>query len=38
MRRVLKLTRRAETWDWQFIPVPGSTFTDSGSARCHGVA
>lgn len=32
---VLKLTLRADSYDWEFIPVPGSTFTDSGSAACH---
>jgi hypothetical protein len=32
---VLKLTLRPSGYDWQFIPVPGSTFTDSGSAPCH---
>ena len=32
---VLKLTLRPGSYDWQFIPVAGSTFTDSGSADCH---
>jgi hypothetical protein len=32
---VLKLTLRPTGYDWQFIPVAGSTFTDSGSADCH---
>jgi hypothetical protein len=32
---VLKLTLRADGYDWQFIPVAGSTFTDSGSGTCH---
>jgi len=32
---VLKLTLRSTSYDWQFIPVPGRTFTDSGSASCH---
>ncbi|HLO28627.1 MAG TPA: DNRLRE domain-containing protein [Anaerolineales bacterium] len=32
---VLKLTLHANGYDWQFIPVAGSTFTDSGSANCH---
>jgi hypothetical protein len=34
---VLKLTLHPDGWDWRFIPVPGATFTDSGSARCHAV-
>jgi acid phosphatase type 7 len=32
---VLKLTLRATSYDWQFIPVAGATFTDSGSTSCH---
>jgi hypothetical protein len=32
---VLKLTLRADGYDWQFVPVAGTTFTDSGSGTCH---
>ncbi len=32
---VLKLTLRANDYDWRFVPVEGGTFTDSGGARCH---
>jgi ABC-type transporter MlaC component len=32
---VLKLTLHARSYEWQFIPVPGRTFTDSGVGRCH---
>lgn len=32
---VLKLTLRANGYDWQFIPEEGKTFTDSGSGVCH---
>jgi hypothetical protein len=32
---VLKLTLRTTGYDWQFVPVAGSTFTDSGSTNCH---
>ncbi len=32
---VLKLTLHTTSYDWQFIPVAGSTFTDSGSTDCH---
>jgi len=32
---VLKLTLRAAGYDWQFVPVAGSTFTDGGSSECH---
>ena len=31
---VLKLTLHATGYDWQFVPVAGSTFTDSGSDTC----
>lgn len=31
----LKLTLHASSYDWQFVPVPGGTFTDSGSAACR---
>jgi hypothetical protein len=33
---VLKLTLHATSYSWQFIPVAGQTFTDSGSAACVG--
>jgi hypothetical protein len=32
---VLKLTLKRNAYDWQFIPEPGKTFTDSGSGTCH---
>lgn len=32
---VLALTLRPGAYDWRFIPEPGKTFTDSGSASCH---
>jgi hypothetical protein len=32
---VLKLTLRVDGYDWQFVPVAGSIFTDSGSGTCH---
>jgi len=32
---VLKLTLNATGYDWQFVPVAGSSFTDSGSAACR---
>jgi hypothetical protein len=32
---VLKLTLRPKSYDWQFIPEAGKTFTDSGSGVCH---
>lgn len=32
---VLKLTLRSDNYSWQFIPVPGSTFTDSGTDTCR---
>jgi hypothetical protein len=33
---VLALTLHPAGYDWQFLPEPGKTFTDSGSATCHG--
>jgi hypothetical protein len=33
---VLKLTLHAASFDWQFVPEAGKTFTDSGSTACHG--
>jgi len=32
---VLKLTLHATSYDWQFVPVAGGTFTDSGTGSCH---
>ena len=32
---VLKLTLRPDGYDFNFIPVAGTTFTDSGSGTCH---
>jgi hypothetical protein len=32
---VLELTLHSDSYDWQFVPVAGSRFTDSGSAQCH---
>jgi hypothetical protein len=31
---VLKLTLRSGSYDWGFVPQPGATFTDAGSATC----
>jgi hypothetical protein len=33
---VLKLTLHPTSYDWEFIPVAGQTFTDAGSANCIG--
>lgn len=32
---VLQLTLQASGYAWQFIPVAGETFTDSGQTMCH---
>lgn len=32
---ILKLTLNPTSYDWQFIPEPGKTFTDSGTQNCH---
>ena len=33
---VLKLTLHPTSYDWQFVPESGKTFTDSGSDQCQG--
>jgi hypothetical protein len=33
---VLKLTLHATSYDWQFVPIAGQNFTDSGTANCVG--
>lgn len=32
---VLKLTLRTDGYSWDFVPVAGGTFSDSGSGTCH---
>jgi len=32
---VIKFTLHAEGYDWEFVPVAGESFTDSGSGQCH---
>jgi len=32
---VLKLNLYSDHYDWQFVPIAGSSFTDSGSGACH---
>jgi hypothetical protein len=32
---VLVLTLSETGYEWQFVPVEGKTFTDSGSGACH---
>lgn len=31
----LRLTLRADGYDWRFVPAAGATFTDSGTGVCH---
>jgi hypothetical protein len=31
---VLKLTLKPGSYDWEFVPVAGQTFTDKGTAAC----
>jgi hypothetical protein len=33
---VLRLTLHSSSYDWQFQPETGGTFTDAGSQTCHG--
>ena len=35
---VLKLTLHASSYDWQFVPIAGKTWSDSGTTQCHGPA
>ncbi len=32
---VLKLTLRADSYDWEFVPTPAFTFADSGTSTVH---
>ena len=32
---VLKLTLHARSYEWEFVPEAGKTFTDTGSGTCH---
>lgn len=32
---VLKLILGSTNYSWQFVPIAGETFKDSGSANCH---
>jgi acid phosphatase type 7 len=32
---VLKLTLHAQSYDWEFVPVAGNTFSDAGTTECH---
>jgi len=32
---VLQVTLHATSYDWQFLPVAGQSFTDSGTQACH---
>ncbi len=34
-RGVLKLTLHSGSFDWQFVPEAGKTYTDSGTTNCH---
>jgi alkaline phosphatase len=32
---VIRLSLRADSYAWKFVPIAGKTFTDSGTGRCH---
>ncbi len=32
---MIKLTLRSDSYTWQFLPVAGSSFADSGTTACH---
>ncbi|MBK8046349.1 MAG: hypothetical protein IPK16_03980 [Anaerolineales bacterium] len=31
---VIKMTLHEGSYDWEFVPIPGQTWTDSGTANC----
>jgi len=33
---VLKVALNTNSYNWQFVPIAGKTFTDSGTTACHG--
>jgi len=33
---ILKLTLHPTSYDWQFVPEAGKSFTDTGTGNCHG--
>jgi hypothetical protein len=33
---VIELTLHASSYQWRFVPIAGSTYTDSGTGHCHG--
>jgi hypothetical protein len=35
VRGVLRLVFHPDSYEWEFVPVPGRTFTDAGRASCH---
>ena len=32
---ILKLTLHASSYDWQFVPQAGQSYSDAGSGACH---
>jgi hypothetical protein len=32
---VIRLTLHPTSYDWRFVPISGSRFSDSGTGRCH---
>jgi acid phosphatase type 7 len=32
---VLKVTLHPDSYDWQFVPIAGQSFTDTGTTACH---
>ncbi len=35
---ILQLTLHSSSFDWQFVPIPGHTLADAGTASCHDAA
>ena len=32
---IRQLSLHPTSYEWQFVPIPGKTFTDSGRGGCH---
>ncbi len=32
---ILKMRLKVDSYDWEFVPIDGSTFSDSGTGQCH---
>jgi hypothetical protein len=35
VRGVLRLVFHPDSYEWEFVPIPGRDFTDAGRASCN---